>query len=478
MSETKYIEPQKVVSITLRNNTKLLEVTCEYIEKLAGNIGFDKEKTETIFLLTQNVLNRRMIYAYKGAGEITLDVFLSSDRLIIEIADKGQPYWIDVKNQLEIYERKADEYSIKKLGKEGQRFSMSFYLDSDFDISKFKKQNDAPEEKLLDGNLTLKAVSGSEKDIVEAMKCIYSNYGYDYPNVNVYTPYKMKRILREGKQLSYLGVNDHGQVLAHIALIAREEIPKMPELGALVCKPFARGNNVAARMVQKACEMGKNEDINGIIGIPVSFHPISQKLLNRQGFVPTGLFPNYVTGEASEPYIKCCKRTNAFLCVCLLNPHDSKVIYAPEEHRAFIGDKYEKLGCGCTFGEKQEPLGENIYRISCDYDFKVGLLTVDNISEDFSESIDSIMGEFIKNGMEMTKAYINMSNPSAPYVYDILKENGFFFCGILPGSENGEYLIMANPMGHDIDWNNMIAIENYDKVLEYVNQVYLEEMQK
>lgn len=476
MDEKKKVEPQKIVSITLRNNTKLLAVTCEYIEKLAQNIGFDKEKTDTVFLLTQSVLNRRMIYAYKGAGEITVEVFLGSDRFTVEIADKGLPYWIDVKNQLEIYERKADEYSIKKLGKEGQRFYMSFYLESDFDISKFKKQDDAKDETLLDGNLTLRAVSDSDSDIVEAMKCIYSNYGYDYPNVNVYTPSKMKRIIREGKQLSYLGVNDHGQILAHIALIAREEIPKLPEIGALVCKPFARGNNVAARMVQKTCETGKNEDINGIIGIPVSFHPISQKLLNRQGFVPTGVFPNYVTGEASEPYTKCRSRTNAFLCVYLLNPNSPKVIYVPEEHRGFTEDKYFKLGSSCLFGEKQKPEGENIYRISCDYDFRVGLLTIDNISEDFTESIDSIMGEFIKNGMDMTKAYINMSNPSAPYVYDILKENGFFFCGILPGSENGEYLIMANPMGHDVYWDNMIAVENYDKVLEYIKQVYINEL--
>lgn len=91
--KTATYEPQKIVSITTRNNIHLLPLTCSYVENLVKGIGMPEEKTKTIRILTENVLKRRMINAYQGIGEITLDILAGLTQIIVEIRDKGLPYW-------------------------------------------------------------------------------------------------------------------------------------------------------------------------------------------------------------------------------------------------------------------------------------------------------------------------------------------------------------------------------------------------
>ena len=126
------------------------------------------------------VLTRRITYAYQGIGGITLDILVGLDRLELEIADKGLPYWIDLEKELAQYPKGADQYRLKKLGREGQRFSMCFYLAPDIDILSFQKQADV-KETLLDDALVVCRASAEDRDINEVMRCIYTNYGYEYP---------------------------------------------------------------------------------------------------------------------------------------------------------------------------------------------------------------------------------------------------------------------------------------------------------
>lgn len=178
---------------------------------------------------------------------------------------------MDVKDELESLPLQADVYRLKKLGTDGQCFSMTFYLEPDIDIMAFKKQ-DAVTERLRDNNLRIRPVGADEREITEVMKCIYSNYGYGYINHKIYDLQQMKAILTEGKQKSYIGVNDHNQIMAHASLAFHEDFPGMPELGGLVSKPYCRGHNVAGRMVNAICEAGKDSSINGIFAMPVAFH--------------------------------------------------------------------------------------------------------------------------------------------------------------------------------------------------------------
>ncbi len=462
-------EPQKIVSITTRNNIKLLPLTCNYVESLVRGIGLPQERVNTVRIIVENVLKRRIINAYQGIGEIMLDILVGLDKVVLEIKDKGVPYWIDIKRELETLPLKADMYQLKKLGTEGQCFGMCFYLPSDIDIMSFKKQADI-EEELLDSNLSIRPVHATEKEIIEIIKCIHSNYGYGYINHKVYDPKQMKAILEEGSQWSYIGVNDHEQVMAHVSLAFHDDFPSMPELGGLVSKPYCRGHNVAGRMVDAVCEAGKKTDINGIFAMPVAFHPISQKILNKEGFTPTGILLHYVTPESTGEYADGDRRLDVCICAKLFKNDEIIRICVPEEHRAFVKKLYKKLGSDCEFTEASHPSGEGSFSMRYDTEISVGQLMVDSAPSDMQGDLDAMMHDFSRNHIAMIEAYVNISDPSAQYVYDQLKQRGFFFSGILPGSSRGEYMIMQNLMGSDVEWDKIVAIGGYSEILSYVGE--------
>lgn len=72
---------QKIVSITTRNNIKLIPLTCSYAQQLALGIGMSDERANAIPEVIRVVLTRHMTYAYQGIGESTLDIFVGLYRL-------------------------------------------------------------------------------------------------------------------------------------------------------------------------------------------------------------------------------------------------------------------------------------------------------------------------------------------------------------------------------------------------------------
>ena len=466
---TEIQELQKIVSITTRNNIKLIPLTCAYAQQLALGIGMSDERANAISEVIRVVLTRRMTYAYQGIGEITLDILVGLDRLELEIADKGLPYWVDLEQELKQYPKGADQYRLKKLGREGQRFSMCFYLDPGIDILSFKKQDDVAET-LLDDALTVRRASAGDEDINEVMKCIYSNYGYEYPNPVIYEPAQMKGLLSEGRQWSYLGCNDHGQVLAHAALAFHGEYPGVPEISALVCKPFCRGNNVMGRIVEGVCRNAQEEGVNGLFAIPVAFHPYSQKIFHRQQFTPTGVLVHYVPSKRVGPYGDGDRRMDAFLCAKVFQRQGERPLSVPPEHQAMVARMYDQLGLTCRMLPPAELSGENMYDVEFVHDMALVEMKVDNAGTDFAQELEQMMVNFYKHGIEVVKVCLNMSNPTAAKAYEIFAAKGFFFAGALPGCESGEYLLLLHLMGLPMEWDKVVAIEGYQELLDYVRE--------
>lgn len=216
---------------------------------------------------------------------------------------------------------------------------MTFFLEPDVDLLSFKKQDDVDEE-LLDEEFHVHRVQSDEHDITEIMRCIYYKYGFDYPNCRIYeTPY-LSRVLEAGKQWSYLGINDHGQVLGHVALVFHDEFPGMPEIGSLVSKQFCRGRGVAGHLLSHLCREAEQKGVQGAFSVPVAFHPFSQKLLNKQGFIPVGMILHYLPSKNAWEYADHDRRMDMFV--------EAKMFYDPAERLFMCLKSTEHLFPDCT----------------------------------------------------------------------------------------------------------------------------------
>lgn len=467
---------QKIVSLTTRNNIKLAPLAYTYIKSFASGIGMSEEKSENIAFLTREVLERRMLNGYKGIGEITLDILVGLDRLQVEIADRGIPYWVDIQSERQNYPVRPDEFSIKKMGTEGQRFCMTFYLEPQIDILSFKKQDDVQEE-LLDESFQVRRVHSDEKEITEIMRCIYYNFGFDYPNCHIYETPHLSKLLESGKQWSYLGMNDHEQVLGHVSLAFHDEFPGMPEIGSLVSKQFCRGRNVAGRMVEQLCADAKEAGVPGAYAVPVAFHPFSQKIFNRQGFTPVGMILHYLPAKNAWDYAEGDRRMDMFVCAKMFHDPGKKTIYVPEKHREFISGIYKNLNlnCDCRTSAPSDTLSENSqYSVSQDQNLKMAEFLIDHISDAFEEDLAQTMEDFKRNGMELVKVYLNISDPAAIQAYEILEKNGYYFGGILPGCETGEYMMMGHLMGIPMEWDRIVPDGGNQEILDYIREKFTE----
>ena len=97
-------------------------------------------------------------------------------------------------------------------------------------------------------------------------------------------------------------------------------------------------------------------------------------------------------------------------------------------------------------------------------------MKVDNAGETFAEDLEHMLLDFYRNGIELVKLCLNISNPSAARAYALLEAKGFFFAGVLPGSAGGEYMILMHLMELPMAWDKVVAVEGYQELLDYVRE--------
>ena len=90
--------------------------------------------------------------------------------------------------------------------------------------------------------------------------------------------------------------------------------------------------------------------------------------------------------------------------------------------------------------------GENVYDVEFVHDMSLVEMQVDNAGTDFAQELEQMIVDFYKNGIEVVKVCLNMSNPSVAKAYELFAAKGFFFAGVLPGCESGEYLLLLHLM--------------------------------
>ena len=118
---------------------------------------------------------------------------------------------------------------------------------------------------------------------------------------------------------------------------------------------------------------------------------------------------------------------------------------------------YDQLGMTYRMLPPEVLSGENVYDVEFVHDMSLVEMQVDNAGTDFAQELEQMIVDFYKNGIEVVKVCLNMSNPSAAKAYELFAANGFFFAGVLPGCESGEYLLLLHLMGLPMEWDKVVS---------------------
>ncbi len=200
----------------------------------------------------------------------------------------------------------------------------------------------------------------------------------------------------------------------------------------------------------------------------------SQTTMIKQGFVFCGLRMALYKNEIIVPYIKYgegTKMSQAIYCKSRKNIK-KPTLYAPAELRDVLKEIYSSLGTEPNFSEDSSAaLSDAEYEINENSLHESAEIFVDicGVCRSLEEEIKAI----ISKGFTAA-AYVNMSTEGAALVYTALTRLGFYFSGVKPLSDGGEYLVLSNSENCNFISDNIklpeMALPLYQRILKEINK--------
>ena len=181
---------RKLASLQIWNEDFYVSPVLSFMDTLTSCHGkMSLSRYNQMRFVVGEVLKRRIENAFPGGkGEMYVEFYLTKSFFEISIRDKGVPGWMDFSYDREnigkdkkttenfVLDLFVDQIGMEKLGSNGQRI---FIRKNIINPIEFKVPEPYPEIEVLDTNISIRPVV-TEEDVIEAIRCIYSEYGYSY----------------------------------------------------------------------------------------------------------------------------------------------------------------------------------------------------------------------------------------------------------------------------------------------------------
>lgn len=464
----------KLASIEIQNRKFYINAVLNFLDSIISNHpNFEFGRYNRLRYVVGEILETRIKKAYPNSnGTIVVDFFLSNDCFEVSIKDKGIPAWTDFsysknlditdKNSLRNYvlDLWMDDIGMEKLGKDGQRIYVRMNL---LHHLEFKTPKPYEEIEVLDTNISIKPVETVE-DAIEAIRCIYSEYGYSYSYEKLYYIDSFMNMLKNKELMSFLAVNEHGQTAGHFALAFSDTFKNMPEISTVVTRKEFRGLGLFAKFMDYCMELGKKNGYRALMGQPVAFHPMSQKAFLKSDFTATSVLLAYIGSDIESEYNKDNKRLDLFASVKILDKSAKSTAYPPTELKPFVDKVYKKLGWDYKLCDDFNLQDNTEINIDHNNSLKSTKIVVEGVSDDIEEILTDIVKDSIHRKHEMIEMLISLNNPSCEYCYNAAKKCNFVLSGIIPGSENSDYLVMQMLIGTDCHYDHLVTVGDFEEL--------------
>ncbi len=466
------MEMEKVVSLEIWNDRSYINPVLSFLDTLASQTGADIFRYNRLRFILCGILRTRIENSYPGdRGMLHVEFYRSQTEFEISIRDKGVPGWQDFSYDLEqiahdetalrnyILDQCVDGIGIEKLGKEGQRIYVRQRIRKTIE---FKEPEPYQPMEVLDENISIRPVE-TEQDAIEAIRCIYSEYGYSYSYENLYYVDSFLRAVKERQFLSFLAVNDHGQTAGHFALSFSELFKDMPEISSVVIRKEFRGLKLFSKFVDHCVKIAKEQCFRALMGQPVAYHTASQKVVIAAGFTATSLLMSYIASDLESEYNKG-ERLDLCASVLIMDGDATSAVYPPEELIPFIRKVYDRLGWEYEIREERHPAQQTQIKIADNSVLRMTRIILDEAGEDLTQLLKDTVRDVIHKKNEMIELMISLSSPSCAYGYKAARECGFAVSGVIPGGGNGDYLLMQLLPGEKFDYGRLVLFGEFEEL--------------
>lgn len=312
---------------------------------------------------------------------------------------------------------------------------------------------------------------GDDKAILE---CLMEEYGETYDNPNYYVPnYFEKQVT--GGIFEILEVFHQKRLIGFLVVKTSEYFPGQYEMATMVIAKEYREFGVSGELIQRCVEHLDGKPITASYGHAQVFHTRSVGRLCQSGMVPTGyLFSTFFSEKLKHSFgeSKSLKLPWA-IAVKPVSKWDAGTLYAPKCHQNITQQVYDSLGVAYEIGtpEGSAPQGKTNMAVHPYYSQESLVLVVDEIGTDLIRVVDQVLETYDSPALTVNLC-LNLLDCHAPWGYAQLAKHHFFFAGFQPLAEDAEYMILHNPKGVAIDFQDLKPFAPIAFLKTYIQQAY------
>ena len=357
-----------------------------------------------------------------------------------------------------------DEAHWRNLGKEGQEWRLVKFL-----ATPRVDAEPAPVTPLEPKPTPAFTIHRLQADEALAVsRCFYASYGYSYVYDFVYYPDRLAALNASDELISAVAVTPDGEVLGHAALIPAGAETRTGELGVAATLPRYRSGGVARQLSAWLLDWAAQRGWHGINVSAVTSHPFSQHLCAHLDFRPCGLLLGLAPASLSFHGIadQLRQRESCLLAYCTLQPAPARTLYPPPRYQTLLTRIYGWLDRPVSFAPGQVPA---ITTSRCETVVKTHLgtaiLTMRQLGQDAARIVAGQLLDLRRQGMECVLLYLNLGDPALPTFAADWERLGFHFAGVMPGGEEGDWLILNHLLQQAFDYERLVLADDWSREL-------------
>ena len=300
-------------------------------------------------------------------------------------------------------------------------------------------------------------------------------YGDSYDVRWVYDAEEVSARLAAGTYVSCVAETPDGELLCHEGMSLAATDDAVGHSGQAVTMPAARGQHLFTRTKRFLMGWAAERGMAGMYSEATAAHPYSQRANVELGAHETGFLLGWIPASVSNDAADGKRgRQSAALFYTKLNDGHERSVYAPERHRAIVGQTLELCELRGTLAEPPADavLAERTeLHVEVDGDHNLALITVHVPGADLEAAVAAERHHlFHRAGLDAVYLDLPLDTPATALVADHLERLGVSYSGVFPNSRcDGDVLRMQSLHRVRIKADDVsVASDHGQELLEYV----------
>ena len=315
----------------------------------------------------------------------------------------------------------------------------------------------------------------SPEDAIGVTSLFKSVYGEDYPIKKFIDPELLIEENLTNNTISSVAKTSEGYIVGHNAIFHSSPSDNMFESGAgLVHRHYRGGKGIFTGLGLHGITIAREEfQASAVWSEPVCNHPFAQKAVREGGGMETfGIELNLMPAEAYVQEKSASARVSTLMAFLEFN-HTPHQIFIPPIYESWLKELYAKLGSprnASVYSSAPRADLPSDLRLEI-FDFaQVARIIVQLAGEDFEAVFNRAQDEALKKSAKVFQVWLRLSDPTTGWVVERLRQQGYFFGGLLPRWFDTDGLLMQKTLDSP-NWETIIIVHDWSRrILEIIRE--------